>query len=596
MEYDYIFVGSSPSVFGFIEGLHNNKEKFTAIILEKGTKEEYLSNGNPYYHKNYVTNKKDKCGKIIREPNVFGGGEILDDHEFSIKYEHDYDQRTIYNYDNFYDAFIENNFNELEKEHEHTVLYDSIKEIYNKNDITSFYSTHSSQIRSKKVKKTKKKKFFKDCIKNKEHIEYYTNCMVNYIKLENFDGLYKAVSVICYHNGTHKTFKARKDIIIGTGCLDTCELLKNSGISENGSKITNKNIGRNINCELEYNLYYQIPNNKLTDQEKELKNNSLYYKLDSIFNLSLFIFIFGFSFAWLFTFLYGFVFHNEWLKNFFFISTGITDGFILSWVGFNFLWLTAYLLGTISSVIYFTFHGMPVIQNLTSFVTYYWIAHTISNLFTTYYFCKKYINPGSESLVGLKSYFNNYYQKITVMTNLDYKFIRSYFSDYYNNITRVLILTSNIFGFRYLFFNKIVLIKNITSNYGKNGTYLFHNGKWTLNLNINKNDQRIEDFYNEIKENLKLLEKLNINRISPFYTTRKFFFSNCEIYTQLTGSCVMASNIEDGVVDVNNGLLVFGTTNLRIISSACYPKTVKNSSTLFFYLFGYITSNFILNK
>jgi hypothetical protein len=169
---------------------------------------------------------KDNSNRYIYESNTVGGNEMHDDNEFYIYDQNDFWEGT-YSYENFLNAYKMNLFEIEEEEHQKTGLYNEIKKLYDDNNITSTYSFHNSITKSNDDN-TRKKSFYRDIIK-KYKIKLYQNCIVQRINIDKEDDNYVGNSVNCIINNKKTIIKANKEIIIATGTLSTCELLKNSG-------------------------------------------------------------------------------------------------------------------------------------------------------------------------------------------------------------------------------------------------------------------------------------------------------------------------------------------------------------------------------
>lgn len=576
MKYDYIIVGSGPSAMGVIEGIKRNNKEATIAVIEEGYNVDYQ---NIFLNSQNIVKRKDKSGRYIFEPRCVGGEEATDDLEFYIYDQNDFEDEGDYTYQDFMDAYKECNFKIQEERHPKTVLFNEIEKLYE----NSTYSYHNCIPISEETNYVTKKSYYKDNIDN-NGVTLYNHSKVEYIKLCKYDELYFANGVKLEQD----ELEADKEVILCNG-LSTCELLKRSGIYHDGDLIKNDNIGKHIASELQFDAYYYVDDNRLSNFDKEYKNNELYYRLNGVFNGTLFVYLFGFGFAWLFNFLYTLFFDKElvWIKYVIFSLCGILDGFVLAWTGFKLLWIIAFTFGTISSFIYFTYHGIPVVNNLNA-ALFYWFFHVITGIITNYNFNKNYVNPGNESMIAIRTYFENYYQKATILTNLQYKFIRKFFCNIYETIIKCLMWMSYWFGLKYLLFHKVMLLKNVTFNASDDGTYIYEDGKWVLDLKTFEKRDIVEDFIQSLRMNLKLLNNLNISKLYPF---RKLKESDLTISSNIVGCCRMGSSEVDSVVNQEDGLVVFGTWNLRIIGTASWKKPIRNSNSLLLYLFGFITAN-----
>lgn len=583
-----IFIGGSSSTFGYIKRKLKENKNYKALILERGKSEKSLNIGDSYFNNNFIK-KTDVSGKIVLESNVFGGSEILDDSEFDLGSEEDYIEDSVYSFENVKKAYNENEFQLYDETHPKTIVYEKIKEKYIENDIDIDYSIHNSYIKSLNNENTTKKIYFKDIIKDYKNIEIVTGCNVKKINYISINGKKRAYSIECILNNEKAIFIVNNEVIVSAGSLSACQILE-----ESDGLVTNKNLGNNINSELETSFYYYVEKNSLNNVIQEENNNSQYYKFLYFFNNTIFIFLFGLTFGCLFNFLYSNVLDVkfEYLRKYFFIVSGIVDGFIIAWIGFNFFWLLSYLFGVLISLIYLFYHGLRPQSHFTCSLLY-WTFHISSNILTIYIFNKRYINPGNESLIGLKLIRKYCTQKINTMTNMDYRLIRTYFQNTYDIIVKSIMYLSFIFGIRYLLLNKVLQVKTISRNLNKNGTYKFKNGKWLLDLRV-KDGEDLLHYLDCDYKTIDIFKELKMKRLFPLFESSikdnsLMYYSN--IHCQLTGSCRMSDNEEDGVVDKNNGLLVFGTENIRIISLAFYPKTLSGNTSLIKFLFGYITAD-----
>ena len=589
-EYDYVVIGSSPQAFGFLMGLEGI---FTAIILERGHRETNEYFGDAYYNTKNVIVKRDVSGKYIFESNLVGGSELLEEGEV-LWSDRVINTEGIYNLENLERAKTENielylNINK----HIKTVIYEDVKYAYDETD-DHFVDYVESYVTPKRKdsSKTKKKFTFYNTINECEHIKLLEGCNVEKILLDkDEEELYTGRSVICNYGAEKIEISAKKDIIIAIGTLSTCKLLYNSGIFRDGEFINNENIGNNIQSEIEINTYYYAKNNDMSIHQ-EIKNNPLYYRLYYIINNPLFIALFGLFFSWLFIYMWAiYTPENRNTINIIYSLCGIVDGFIVSFMGFKFLWLLSYAIGTYAAALFFTFKGFFTTGKPT-FTLYYWIFHILSSFVTNYYFSSTHINWGNESLTALIISSKDHIQKITNLKNLDYKFLRIYFVNTYESIVKFIFYVNYIFGLRYFLFSKIIQVKTISRNFGVGGKWSMENGKEVIDLNLGEIEDRM--MVEIVKENEDIMKKTNLIKIPPYNNLDiDYVQDNSYIHHCISGSCVMGEDPSDSVVDKNNGLLLFGSNNIRIIGAASWPHVVDSSSSMFFYLTAYITAKAI---
>lgn len=195
--------------------------------------------------------------------------------------------------------------------------------------------------------------------------------------------------------------------------------------------------------------------------------------------------------------------------------------------------------------------------------------------------------------MGLKIKTKECIHKVYTMKNIGYKYIKIQFCNWNGLLINTIINILYLLAFPYFLFNKLIQVTTTTKEYSNNGTYININSKWILDLKL-YNDKILKEMNNCIKSNRKKMIKSGLKTLYPFFNlTDNGIFKYSKISSQISGSCIMSENKDNGVVN-NNGLILWGSSNLRIISSAFYTKLLDGNSPLIYFLFGYITAkNFI---